>query len=451
MQSDTSKRTTTPVSSRVLLAALILFGCRAALSLAVVPPWQQPDEPGHVAFVEILRHQNESDPAREAEILQSMAEYDWWIHYGQPGPVRLPERFGDRGGIASTTLGGSPTLESHPQAYYRAIGGMLSLMPPTGVVVELYLMRALAVLFGALTIWIAWRGTRIVLGEFGGSTIALLLATHPQFVVVSTTASPDALVNLFGAVLWWQTTRAVQRSRAWLPLAAVWMAAIAGASFDRMGVPLLVTALATSLIVVMLNRGAGKTPLIVFATLLLGLCGWAIQVVWRTSQGAVGTHVSTSDDLWFLVPAGNAVTWEFLVRFSSGLIESWWFSLGWVRYLPPVWWVTIAVVLSAIGFAGVARRLREKPAGVRSVVMLALLALGIQIAAVYWTYFRIGHGAQGRHLFPCIVPTLLLLWMGIESWVPVPYRRHASLVAAGVFALLDLAAWTLVAVPAYLG
>ena len=57
---------------------------------------------------------------------------------------------------------------------------------------------------------------------------------------------------------------------------------------------------------------------------------------------------------------------------------------------------------------------------------VALIGVGIQMLAVYWTYFRLGNGAQGKSLFPVLVPCLVLLWVGIEAWVPPARGRGGS-------------------------
>ena len=71
--------------SAVLPLACALLACQLLIALALIPPWQQPDESTHVARVELQRSRitgldGSPDPARESEILQSMAYYDWWEH-----------------------------------------------------------------------------------------------------------------------------------------------------------------------------------------------------------------------------------------------------------------------------------------------------------------------------------------------------------------------------------
>ena len=87
----------------------------------------------------------------------------------------------------------------------------------------------------------------------------------------------------------------------------------------------------------------------------------------------------------------------------------------------------------------------------RVVFQTAFLFLLVETSAVLWVFYRIGAGAQGRHLFPALVPSLTLLWLGIEQLAGVERRVVAAVTVVLLFATLDAAAWLLVAVPAYLG
>ena len=86
-------------STPVLASAILI--CHFVLSFALIPPWQQPDEPTFVAWAEWQRAQIVEptpgpDPGREGEIIQSMARHSWWQHRrvnGHP-PDPLPNDFG---------------------------------------------------------------------------------------------------------------------------------------------------------------------------------------------------------------------------------------------------------------------------------------------------------------------------------------------------------------------
>lgn len=438
----------------MLLAAFALLACRLLLALALIPPWQQPDEHRHVTLVELHRTRiallyDSPDLAREGEILQSMARYDWWEHRDRRSepPSVIPKDFDS----ADARVGGSDRGLSRPPTYFLIVGRLLSWLPRLSVVEDLYILRAISAVFGMLTLWIAWLGARECLGTLGGATVAVLLALHPQFAIVSTTASADALVNLLGACVWWQTTVAVRRKHVLLPLAGVWSAAIAAASADRMGVPLLPVALVVSVVVVMLRRPLWERrtaftlpATAVFAVLVLGAAMWTLEF-WEAYD--VRSLFSRG---WAPVP--EAMTWNFFTRFTSFVHQSWWFSLGWVRYAPPSWWTAVAIALTAIAAAGTGRRLfgdRDLDARTRTLIALAVIGVAVQVSAVYWTFFRLGNGGQGKSLFPVLVPCLVLLWTGIEAWVPPGRRMHAAAALVLVVALLDAAAWSLVAIPAY--
>lgn len=439
-------------SRALLLAAAAVFACRVSLALALIPPWQQPDEPTHVANVELQRTRialldGLPDPARESEILYSLANYDWWKHRGRKTPALIPAQFNVPelrvGGVNTTSLAGRTT-------YYVIVGRFLSWLPRMSVVKDVYALRAISAAFSVLTILVVWLGARECLGATGGATVAVLAALHPQFVVASTAVSPDAMAILLGACVWWQAAVAVRRRQWLLPLAAVWCAALAAASSDRSAVPLLAMAFVVSVVAVSLRmpfRGwkalLAVSVLAVVSAMVFGTLIWIIDAL-QTSYGLLFALFGR----W--TPDPRALNWDFFSRFTLFVFQSWWISLGWVRYLAPSWWVIVTVVLGAVAAAGIGRRMfRERDARTRMLLVLAVMFVAVQLSAVYWTYFRVAIGAQGKSLFPCLAPSLVLLWAGLEAWIPPSRRMHAAVAVVLLFAFLDSAVWALVAIPAY--
>ena len=432
--------------SALLAVTFALLACRLFVALALIPPWQQPDEATHVARVELQRNQiflldGSPDAAREGEILQSMARYDWWEHRYRraEAPTTIPKDFISAGyGVAVPAVS-----FDRATAYTLFTGRLLSWLPRLTIVEDLYILRALSAIFGMLTLWVAWLGARECLGTLGGATVAALLALHPQFAVVATAAGADALTNLFGACLWWQAAIAVNRNDGLLPLTGVWAAAIAAVSADRMGVPLLAFALAVSIVVIARRTKSFMRHVVVGAALVAA--GWALGTF-----GESYNLQSVINQGW--LPVAEARSLSFFGRFMLFVHQSWWFSLGWVRYAPPSWWAMIVVTLTAIAAVGTGRQLVSSgafDAGRRTLIALAVVGVALQISAVYWTYFRLGHGAQGKSLFPVLVPCLVLLWSGIETWVPPRLQVQAAAALVLLLALLDAAVWGLVALPAY--
>jgi len=383
-----------------------------------------------------------NDWGREEEILQSMVDHGWWRHYGVPLPETLPPRFGMLlQENAHDTLGMDPTSLTHPKPYYAAIAVVLALGPPLSVVGDLYVMRALSAVFAMLTLWIAWRASREYLGELAGTTIVAMLALHPRFAVAATAANSDALVNLIGVVVWWQAMRAVRGANMGWSLVAMWVAAACGAMVDRMGAPLLIAACVMSIAVGFRTEMRRSTIRGIAASLALLVASLGVLAVGQNFRNVRWDQV---------LPVPQAQTWEYFVSFTSGFVESWWASFGWLRYPLPSWLATVALVLTAVAIVGVVRRfLWGDHVHTREIVGVSVAFIGVQVAALYWAYFRLAHGAEGRHLFPVLIPTLVLMWLGVAAWVPVRYRQYAAVGLVLMFAAIDSLVWALVGVPAY--
>jgi hypothetical protein len=428
-------------------AALLVVLLRVILSLALIPPWQQPDEPSHVAVAELWRSRADgstsTDPGREGDIIRSMIAHQWWEHYGRTPPENPALRF-----IAhfEKPIGADPLTSNFSRAYYWVVGHMLAVAPRMAVETDMYVMRTLSAAFAMILVWIAWLGAREALGDVRASVVVFLLALQPQFAVTATSANPDMLIDLAGACIWWQSMVALNRPRSVLPLALVWVAAGSAAFVDRMGVPLLVIALLVTLVIAIRRAGFRPATLALAAVAVTAVAAalWVIDTTWRVfPSAALGYQFS-------LVP--EARSWEFFGRFTSFLVESWWLALGWVRYAPPRWWLAIVFLVSAAALAGVVwRMVKGDDARSRAVLLVAIVMVAVPLLAVYWTYYRSANGPQGRHLFPVLVPTIVLLWMGIERLVPLSHRRHAAIALVLTFAVLDSLAWILVTIPAYAG
>jgi len=433
----------------LVVAALSVFAVRAVLLLAVIPPWQQPDEPAHVSMAAVARswslQEEMADVGRQSEILRSLARYDWWRYYEAEAPVPVPRVFSEAG----------PTLRSDPMVayrfrnpYYRTVGFLLAQLPSLTVEQTLHLMRGASAFFGLLTLLAAWRGARLCLGAEGGAGVTALLALHSQFAVVATTAGPDAAVNLLGACVWWQVAAAARRCSV-VPVASLLLAGLAAAMIDRAGEPLALTAcLAAAVLTLAPGSGLGrpiKAALAGAAVLTLGTAWWQRPFLsWAL--------LSDLDRLQsYLTP----VNWGYLPRFLSLLFQSWWASYGWLKYLPPWWWLTVALMVSGTAALGLARVIRHRVAPIeawrarRNWLAVALVGFIVQVLAVFWAFFREETAAQGRYLLPWLVPTLLLLWVGVEARLSTRLRPYAGVGLVALFALLDVTALGFVALPAF--
>jgi hypothetical protein len=404
-----------------------------------------PDEHAHVAVAEVWRSRLTGkpapDPGRERDILESMSRYRWWHYYGVADPIgSFPERFVNA--PATSTIGVSPESPSFPKLFYGTIGAGLAILPTTSVTTDLYVMRVCSAGISLLILVVAWwsRPSGCALG-----TVAALigvLAVHPQFAVMATSAGPDALVNLAGASIWWQSVRAFEAPQPLGHLSALWATAIVAALADRMGLALMGIAFVVSVDVLVARRG--ELPRYLYA--VIGVAA-IVASAFLVRQPSVRNALigAAGGQRWL---ARDAQTASFMEAFHRGLFDSWWLSLGWVRFSAPAWWYAIAAVVSATASLGilliVAGRTR-----VPDFVRMALLVIAVQVAAIYYVFFRNAVGAQGRHLFPVIVPTVLMLCVGWETCFPPRWRPQARVALVLVVAALDAVGWLTVAIPIY--
>jgi Predicted membrane protein (DUF2142) len=441
--------------ARWLLALVaVVFLIRAALALAVIPPWQKPDEPQHLERIRVIMERPTFDltvrtaPAIQHEILNSMAQFDWWRHVFRAPPQPVPETFAKDAFFGRTPEG----MVNMPPVYYALVTAYLRAEGASGLLAQYRAARLPSIVFGLLTIGCLWAAVRDALAsEAAATSVAALLAFHPQFLQVATAVTPDALVNLVGALVYWQVVRLSTNKAPWLAVAILLAAAILAGFTKRIGAPLLLVA--GGAVVWRLFRPTAhgfyqRARLVAIAVLVTTLTFSAVRLI-----GGTGAEVVQHwEDLLVAPIKPESLSWDYVQPFSAVLFDSAWLRFGWMAYLPgPVWIGVVRAVtfVALIGSVVVVSRKRD-PAVVQAVAIAATLVF-IQLAAVYATYLPRGILAQGRYLFPALGPMLMLLWLGTRELWPDRYKQAHLFVLPALFLMLDVAAWSLYIVPAYAG
>ena len=436
---------------RSLPALLVLiFVLRGALAIAVVPPWQHPDEPQHLALAHVLARQTRLDLSDrrdldvEHRILRSMAAHGWWQHYGEIEPDPIPASFDGVPEHISTTV-------TAPPVYYLLASAVLALSGIEDLVAQSYALRWMALALAAPTLLCLWAGTHRLFGPWvaGGATV--LTALHPQSVLMSTAVNPAALVNLCGAVFWWQAARLLTGAPAAATLALLTGATLVGVFTKRAGAP-LVLMLATVTIIAWAHGRIGP---------------WRAN--WRTVVGTAGGLVVTGllaavwlwpevdrlADSWSYALrfswADRARDWGFFRRFTTGLLDSAWLVAGWLRYPAPSVWLALMRLLVVVAVGGCLVGLRRPAMAVwHTGFILAGALVAIQVAGVYGGIYMNGYGPQGHYLFPAIGPFMALVWVGIHAWWPRRSWAYVSIGVVAFFAVFDAVGWGSVILPVFL-
>lgn len=439
-------------------AAALCFVAGLISALVVIPPWQQPDEPQHVQTARLIAWygadlvgSGEAPERGERDIIASMAKARWWEHYGDQTPDVLPRAFAEGPSRLADHYGGGQVGGS--LLYHRGIAAILRATGRTDagdVLPALYMMRVVSALAAVVSLWFVWTGTRLLLDERAALVATSFVALHPQFILVSTTASPDALVNLAGAVFWWRSAALISESTvrniAWL-----WFAVVAAVLIRRMGAPLAIVAILVTVPSVfrLLKSGdATEAPSNLRAAALVavllsgGLWYFApeLQRAWEWGRldlaDALNTFVRHRLDR---VPA-----------FFEMLYTTFWLSAGWLRYPGPAWWHAVTAAVTVIAGGGLVLAWRRGP-GVTRAALLAGTMVAVQISSIVVLYLGIFEfGPQGRYLFPVLPAVACLLWIGWSSVIGGTRRQSlAAVTLIAIMAFLNLTAWTVVLLPAY--
>ena len=374
-----------------------------------------------------------------------MATHGWWRHFDEAEPSPLPANFSE---VRGRYMG----VATSPPVYYLVGAAALKLTRQDSLVGQYYTLRWMALALAVPALLCIWAGTRRLFGVHVATGATLLTALHPQFVLMSTAVNPDVIVNLCGAVVWWQAARLVTGGPAAASMVLMACATLIAVFTKRVAVPLVLMLGVVPLVAVRFGRSGGWRAVaptvgaVAGGMVLMGLAG----VVWLDDE------VARLRDYWaYLMTfswSDQARSWAFFQRFTTQLFDSFWLVAGWLKYpAPPAWMTTVRLLTVGALVGCLIGARRPWMAQWRAGLVLAAALLGTQIAGVYVGLYMNGFGGQGRYLFPAMGPFMALFWIGIHGWWPQRWWPSVSAVAAALMFALDAMSWVAVLLPAYLG
>lgn len=437
--------------ARLVVGWLVLVALvNGLLWMALVPPWQTPDEPKHFEYVRLLAEGDRlvafdteaeaADPELQAWIVRSMDAHRFWWYGSAPGydPARPSLRFAD------LWLGGSHTAfyRSSPAYYW-----LVSRLQPADRMAGLYVARLWSVALAALGVLLLGMAARALFADdplvrYGAPALAAL---HPMAAFLAGGVNNDALVNTLAMLAFAVMARLLARgggAARLLVLAGAVGAAVAVKRTALFLVPTAATAVGLWLVLRARARPA-RVAAAAGAAAVLAAAGWAwwssggaaaVPAAWR--QAADRYLFNEPDQLDRIVAYLRAPeTGGILVEYLWGLHNGFWGSFGWQMVDLPAPAYAALGTLTAVAALGAARRvLGGRDPGPRR-ALLALSALAVALAAggallFFVAYLDLPYAPppQGRYLFAALGPAAILLTAGLSAWIP-PARRPAALAA----------------------
>ncbi len=444
-----------------IICLLVLLGIGAVNGvgyIAVIPPWQSPDEPTHFEYARILAdgapfHSPRPDPDRQREIILSLDRHGYWEYVGKTPPRPLPESF-----TTSPFLSRAPSqIGKNPPLYYLVASLVLRVLPAPSLEGELYRLRLLSLVFSLLTVLLVYLIAREVSAAafwFPLASVAFA-AFLPQFMVIGTSVSPDPMINLFGAAVIYLVVLC-QRYGLNRPRFALLLLLFAGGLLVSYKFLILIPALLGSAFIYLLLRSrrspsarAGKLLVVCGVAVVLSVlayCGlvWTFPAITRLFIVRLRLLYSTVSGYLLgrtFFPPGY---WPW---FNNELFKSFWLKYGWLKFELPsafylLWKVAAGIALAGIAFfllrwlLGKSRLDLPGRTSLLTLLFYAAIALGTYYA--FWGLRGTNTTTQGRHLFLVIPAWAVLFTRGWVELFPARWERSISIGLILGFILLDL-------------
>jgi hypothetical protein len=426
------------INSLTLLLALSLV--HGLLYLAIIPPWQSPDEPYHL--LSAMLPGMVYDPTPEAtwdhvksEMISSLVSFDFWDRV-----VHVPAARGQEEVSHSLPNGLDFVAASKPRsfAYYLLFIAMRP-VARQGIVPQLYWARFLSVLTNLAIVTVAYATARLLFDDdpFGSVLLPLSIALLPEHTFILSAVSDGNPAELFASVaicfLVWGTTR----GWSWAKIAGLGLFTLLGVATKPTAVYILLV-LAIVGAIYFWRRMPGMTKLL-FIPVVVAL----IYGVTSLSPG-VQRHI-----LFFRWAGGDSFQEQALRRQSilgRALFETFrgfWANLGWGSLVVSDTWTYIWLFLCLVALSGLLKKLLaparaggEGPT--QPIIFILIVCVLVDVTLVSAEFLVTGISLyDARYLFGAIIPIMALLVIGWRQLVPKHWRREGLLVLTSFFFLFD--------------
>jgi 4-amino-4-deoxy-L-arabinose transferase-like glycosyltransferase len=322
-----------------------------------------------------------------------------------------------------------------PPLYYIVAAQVFRVLLSDSVDDQVRWLRIFDVLLGAVTLGVAYTAGRRVFGPARPwlvVAVPTLIVGVPMFTAVSAAITDDALSNLLAALLTLQLLRLLAEKATWPTIVALGVVLGLGVLTK-----LLLALFAPIAVAVLLVR---RTPLRQVAA--MGAIALAVVAPWLVRQSltygltdilATERHNAVVADQ----PRFPGLTWDYASQWATTVFHSAWAQFGWMAIPMPdrLYWswgiLTLAGVVGVLMWLGT----RQPIVAGRQIALLATIALacGVVLVGYNLTYEQ----AQGRYLFPALVPLSVLLVLGWSALVPRRARQLAPIALAIAFVIMN--------------
>ncbi len=412
---------------RTLVILLMLAFVHGLLYMAVIPPWQVPDEPFHFLSVQLVGLPFAADAETQlatltAETRQSTVDFHLW----NPAVRDNPPRGFDF----------APTSRPRSFVYYLLY---LGLLPVSGqeLLVQLYWLRLMSVLMNVAVVALAYFAGRLLFerDSFGVWLLPAAITFLPPHTALMAGVNDGNLAELMAclAIVFWLS--GIIRGWTWTKIAG--LIVLSGLAVAAKSTGAFLLAAIPLWAVIRYRRHLFQNLRWLYALIALGVLSAAVLLSGMLRSHLMSTWLSIQS-----VMAGKPLPGSDVLSLS-GLFDTFrtfWMVLGWNSLVISNWWAIVWLMLILVALAGLVLTLIKPGAEALKAeavyVLIACTFFSILSAPVYILitgYFR----SQGRYLYPAIIPIMAVLVIGWRRWIPSGWRLEGLAAFTGFLFLFD--------------
>lgn len=403
-----------------IIASFVAIGFWYSIA---VPAYETPDELYHYPFA---RHLAQGNPL---PVQDSQATGPWHqegsqapLYYWVVGRLTAGIDQSDFDVLAITNPRSNMGNPLYPGNKNRMLYSAAP-QPLVGSNLALHIARWFSLFLGAVTLWAVAQTARLVMPRRFALLPPLVLAFIPQFIFISASCSNDSMVIAASAlVLWWLARLLVVAEERPVKIVewgflGVLLGIAALSKLQGLGLYLLAAGVGLA---IAYRRRDWRVPLVAAlpvalpAALIAGWWYWRNLTLYGDWTGL--EHLMTLNGR-----RNEALEWDEWWLEFRGLRYSFWGLFGWFNILMPEWIYRVLDGVSVVALAGLvaapfANRKRAIASSWRTgrgmLVAWTLLSFAL---VIYWV--SQATGSQGRLFFPAIGATLVLLVIGLDTWL----------------------------------
>lgn len=440
------------------LAVLLLsVAVKGAILAWFVPAWQQPDEPAHFQYTQLMVEEHRLPISAAATQYLSPEVIRSVLANGLAGnlPVAVRTQLAN-GSIPADApdrrvygpVPANPAAQYGP-TYYALTAIPYAIFRDSPVAQRLIAMRLVSVLLFLGVVYSAYRTAFLLRPKRGFAlAVAAVVGWHPMATFVTAGVNNDVLVMLLGALACWLLVHLWRRPPSRWQIALLVVLCTVGVVTK---LPFIVF---FPLFAYVLFRKAGGLPrsaryLALAALIAIPL---ATMFLWQRSVTVVDLPGMTPLLPTWASPPLTVGRLAFLTLFyRPGIVwASFWGTFGWMSY--PLHAGTYAVLLLVVGAAvrGLVLLVRDQrqpdasadDRGVVRLLALPYLLLEALYLVLFWgtllRYNNPNFPNQGRYYFILLTPLVALGIMGLGRVLPPQVRRFGAWGLAALLLLLNV-------------